>query len=1563
MHHHTTTAGYFNFALKARLESRYPNGEVQALLRQLSACHITSDFDLSPAQGPLPPEVVVLHNLVQRGMPTLPSLTVEKALTALGFTREAIEESSSVEYVVTDVVTDGLLDEAFTALHVVDNRFEPNYTDVFESGFEAAVFQQETRNHPYLRQLLTPQVELPSLLPGQNGFHRQRTDFVLPLLYPLADNNPKQPALKGYIVEVDGRPYHSSFKQKALDLRRDAATRTAGWHTHRISEKGVAVQTFDDMVRPDYLQRIAKHYHRKIDAHWVDVLQWALTPTAVARVQKVILDAILSGLLKPDEKQWEIVVVERDVPCAQLAVNDLNTWIEHLYTLSGKSEFPRIVLKKVFASREFAQAKLRGKELLIVGDYDGTTCDLVVDVSMLRRYGMELHQTYPFPYAIVRSERWPWVNRQFHTARPIAYGPLAAYEGERWNALPERERQLEFFLRNLFRKKHFRQGQIPILHRALNLKTVIGLLPTGGGKSLTYQMAALLQPGITLVIDPLRSLMQDQVDNLVRLGMDACALVNSRLTGEEKRYALYQLRTGQTLTMFVSPERMMMEDFRETLQSMRGRFGFAYCVIDEVHCVSEWGHDFRPAYLALGRNAVQHLPFGGEGGKIPLFGLTATASYDVLADVERELLIHDEPDAIVSAEYTSRDEIFFQVVDVPIDYTTYAFPVDDTRQKLFTVNPVAENDEWSVKKTVASAKLEALLKLIHNVPEAYDKFNTPEIIDHVLRQTWREMLDAGQREKQPEKVWIEAKRSKISYSNYQLDKLFADNGGLIFTPHRGWVFGVTDKFKIQYNQNGNPQIGPDGNPAFINVDRRSGIADKVTVSPFNGAVPIDCAEEHAGGYVGTFIGSSDESQFVSGLVDSDSFRNQEWFIKNKMKLMVATKAFGMGIDKPNIRFTIHLNSPSSPESLVQEAGRAGRDGKLALSYVLINRQRLFTLESGHFRLFRSLGYILPNIDNRIIGKYFREEEFKDLLQKLQLPPLDELRKWPRERQQPVPFREINVDEDILNFFQENSFRGPEVEMRFLKSLLFEPITFPGSTLKEVLEKQLEEEVGMAFALIFGEQGGRLYIKEEDGVMEFGYLELNNNWRSNGGAHVSAIHASVRELVRMHFEDTLPDAVTFKSKFYALAGQRIAPGILEYLEKPNQEDFELGFINHLTRERHAKELFLSIRSHFDATLDEKKHQQLYSDANKSNWTFDGYFENLFRDPSPYWGTPQYHELKELWFSRRTKADTDKALYRLTCIGIVDDFEVDYRNDLYRLHLKLKMPGDYVVAVYQYMRRYYSDSRVRRVLGECLESVVLPEGNQPYESTLIALKPGKTLKDLFSEMVAFVVTFAYQEIAAKRKAAVGDVFSAFNTYLDNETKEQGSGNFQLKSYLHLYFNSKYAREAYKARLDDLEENADYSLRDEIQGGQLLEFERVLDYIRLMAKDRSGNETDNIKHLRGASTRLLRSDPNNASLKLLKAFSLFVLSWQFDNTFQEACDACEEGLMDYIRNDDEAETITLVNAYTTAVSAYLPGRDAKNAKVYFEDLINTLLLKRHLQWLKGFNQHFLQNFEHQA
>lgn len=278
-------------------------------------------------------------------------------------------------------------------------------------------------------------------------------------------------------------------------------------------------------------------------------------------------------------------------------------------------------------------------------------------------------------YFIVRSSEKVYEDRILYTTERINYKPFVEKDSYGiYHKIEDNCSRLRYFLNLIFRKEDFRPGQLPILNRALQLKSVIGLLPTGGGKSLTYQLAAMLQPSVTLVVDPLKGLMKDQYDGLLNIGIDCISYINSDITKnyEEGRKRELALTGSQVQIMFLSPERLSIHRFRDVLRSMReSSVYFSYGVIDEVHCVSEWGHDFRLAYLHLGRNLFNYvLPkeVEGEDNHISLFGLTATASFDVLADVERELSGPNayslEDDATVRYENTNRLELQYNVYDV-----------------------------------------------------------------------------------------------------------------------------------------------------------------------------------------------------------------------------------------------------------------------------------------------------------------------------------------------------------------------------------------------------------------------------------------------------------------------------------------------------------------------------------------------------------------------------------------------------------------------------------------------------------------------------------------------------------------------------------------------------------------------------------------------------------------------------------------------------------------------------------------------------------------------------------
>jgi len=259
----------------------------------------------------------------------------------------------------------------------------------------------------------------------------------------------------------------------------------------------------------------------------------------------------------------------------------------------------------------------------------------------------------------IHSSHSPKSRRGFLTSDLIHYKPLGK-KNKKNNEFTENQNQvklLEKFVQDIFRKKGFRPGQVEILNRALQTKSVIGLLPTGSGKSLTYQLAVLLQPGMSIVVDPIKSLMKDQYEGLLNNKIDCCVYINSSLNQKERQLAIKRINNASVLFAFVSPERLQDDVFRKQLieTSQINKNYFSYCIIDEAHCVSEWGHDFRTSYLRLGDNARNFCKTKSEK-EIPFFALTATASYDVLADIQRELKIEDE-NSIVRLEKLDRPEL------------------------------------------------------------------------------------------------------------------------------------------------------------------------------------------------------------------------------------------------------------------------------------------------------------------------------------------------------------------------------------------------------------------------------------------------------------------------------------------------------------------------------------------------------------------------------------------------------------------------------------------------------------------------------------------------------------------------------------------------------------------------------------------------------------------------------------------------------------------------------------------------------------------------------------------
>lgn len=325
----------------------------------------------------------------------------------------------------------------------------------------------------------------------------------------------------------------------------------------------------------------------------------------------------------------------------------------------------------------------------------------------------------------------------------------------------------------------FRPGQEPLVDAVLAGRDALGVMPTGAGKSVCFQVPSLLLPGITLVISPLVSLMRDQVTQLVQMGVPA-AFLNSSLTFHQYRLALERAKEGRYKIIYVSPERLETPGFRDFALSA----DISMVAVDEAHCISQWGQDFRPAYLNIPQ-FITDLP-----RRPVVSAFTATATPDVRTDIQRVLQLQD-PLAITTG--FNRENLYFEVQE-------------------------------------PTSKKAALLSIIRNHP---------------------------------------------------------DSCGIVYCSTRKNVEMVCESLQ-------NAEITA--------------------------------------------------TRYHAGLEPQERRANQEDFRYDRASVMVATNAFGMGIDKSDVRYVVHYNMPKDMESYYQEAGRAGRDGAPADCILLYSGQDVRTNE-------------------------------------------------------------------------------------------------------------------------------------------------------------------------------------------------------------------------------------------------------------------------------------------------------------------------------------------------------------------------------------------------------------------------------------------------------------------------------------------------------------------------------------------------------------------------------------------------------------------------------------------
>ncbi len=325
-------------------------------------------------------------------------------------------------------------------------------------------------------------------------------------------------------------------------------------------------------------------------------------------------------------------------------------------------------------------------------------------------------------------------------------------------------------LKTYFGYDSFKEGQEQIINGVLDRRDVLGIMPTGGGKSLCYQLPAILMPGITIVISPLIALMKDQVDALDEIGI-ASTFINSSLDDGEFNNRLDDIRAGKYKIIYLAPERLNTFSFINLIKDI----DISMVAIDEAHCISQWGHDFRPSYREIPKfiDSLDRRPV--------VSAYTATATLEVVQEIKDLLKLQNPVESIIGFD---RPNLFYAVV------------------------------------------------------KASDK---------------------------------------QSYLEEHIRENFPDGSGIIYCATRKAVESLSERLK----SNG-----------------------------FNAVA------------------------YHGGMTSLKREKHQEDFIYNRVQIIVATNAFGMGIDKPDVRFVIHYNMPQNMEAYYQEAGRAGRDGEISHCIIL-----------------------------------------------------------------------------------------------------------------------------------------------------------------------------------------------------------------------------------------------------------------------------------------------------------------------------------------------------------------------------------------------------------------------------------------------------------------------------------------------------------------------------------------------------------------------------------------------------------------------------------------------------
>ena len=669
---------------------------------------------------------------------------------------------------------------------------ELSQTITFDSKPESDFWDYLNSHFPALSRFITPQASFENLLGTDTGDEEsRRVDFLLHLPHP---------GFSTKVLELDGGQHIV-----AAEVDKDRDDKLAGQHIE-VRRFPLAGDKWKFEIR-DLIQEAASELSRH--AFNMEQARSLYGASAVARMAFALIELLMAGHIQP---RCDIVLhLEDDLDIAGAALQPTLNFLHNIEKLWDIEVLPRHV-----SCREQHLTLKQEGYVVTSTQSDGKPIEVRICLEQFTAPHAVLPKT-KIPTCVIRGANIP-VDLDF---LPFIPAPRRFLKNP-----DDSQGILESLMRDIFGHPQFRENQAEAITLALSGKDSLVLLPTGTGKSLIYQMVGLLQPGTTIVVDPLVALINDQVRRLSEDGIDrAQGIHQATLKGANVRDTMYStIAAGNAIFVLLAPERLQNQEFRDAISKLVETRIVNTAVLDEAHCISEWGHDFRTAYLNVARN-LRHYCLSDDRIPPNILALTGTASPAVLRDVIREIEDLEREIQVVRPDSYDRPNLHYQIS---------IGSMDDVKSRL----------------------TESLTRTI------------------------------------PDFLGLTA------------ESLIATNGsqtssGLVFVPVVKGAKGI-EKTKINIRE------------AFAQV------------------IPKDrlkSAREIAGIYSGS--APTNETGW-----DAKKAQAAEDFVSNRTPILVSTKAFGMGIDKPNIRWTLHLGYPSSLEAFAQEAGRAGRDKQSSICIIV-----------------------------------------------------------------------------------------------------------------------------------------------------------------------------------------------------------------------------------------------------------------------------------------------------------------------------------------------------------------------------------------------------------------------------------------------------------------------------------------------------------------------------------------------------------------------------------------------------------------------------------------------------